>query len=247
MSVFEPHLDPEPDDANQLPVLDVPLRGRKGQQVAAYVDELAMRLDQQRTRAEQAEQAAARLQRELGALRNQPPPSFNHLGAEAGKVLEEAGRSANVLVEEATARGKIIVEEAEEVAHKIRARAEDDARTRLDAARQAAEQMLAKANAQRSSTEAEVKRLREYRDGLLGHLGRVQADLAGFLSDVGDSPSTPSAQPVPAAKAPAAPVDAAETTVVMDAPAAKAEPDSAAATSTQPAAESAIAAARAPK
>jgi cell division septum initiation protein DivIVA len=198
MSVFEPQMDPDPDDSSQLPVLEVPLRGRKGQQVSAYIDELAMRLDQQRIRATQAEQAAAHLHHELEALRHQPPPSFEHLGSEAAKVLEDAGRSAKVLVREATDRGKAIVVKAEEVGGQIRGRAEHDAQTRLDAARQAAEQMLAKANAQRSSIEAEVKRLREYRDGLLNHLGRVEADLARFLSEVSDPPPAPRAQPAPA-------------------------------------------------
>src|SRR6266536_1895418 len=140
MSVFEPHTDAESGGRSQLPPLDVPLRGRKGQQVTAYIQDLATRLGRQRTRAEQAEQAATHLQRELAALRNQPPPSFEHLGC------------------------------------------------------QAAEQMLAKADGERSVMDAETNRLREYRDGLLGHLSRVEADLAGFLADVSDSESVESAK-----------------------------------------------------
>ncbi|HZD67480.1 MAG TPA: hypothetical protein VFA45_00725, partial [Actinomycetes bacterium] len=191
MSVFEPHTESEVDDGSQLPTLEVPLRGRKGEQVATYIQELATRLDQQRVRAEQAERAAARLKRELEAQRNQPPPSFEHLGAEAAKVLEEAGRSAKVLVEEAKDRGKDVMAKAREDAQRVRAGADRDAEARLDAARQAAEQMLAKANAERSGIESDSKRLRQYRDGLLGHLGRVQSDLAGFLSEVDEAPSAP--------------------------------------------------------
>src|SRR6266508_2525850 len=194
MSLFEPQIDPEPDDLSQLPVLDVPLRGRKGQQVTAYIEELATRLDHQRVRAEQAEQATAHLRHQLEVLRNQPPPSFEHLGSEAAKVLEEAGRSAKVLVEEAKERGKDLVKEAERAAEQVRGRAEHDAVTRLDAARQAAEQMLAKANGERSVTEAETKRLRQYRDSLLGHLGRVQTDLAGFIAGASDAAHAP---PIP--------------------------------------------------
>src|SRR6266508_2672962 len=192
MSVFEPHTEPDSDGASQLPALDVPLRGRKGQQVTAYIQELAARLDQQRVRAEQAERAAAHLKRELEALRNQPPPSFEHLGSEAARVLEEAGRSAKVLVEEAKDRGKDAVKKAQDAAERVRASADHDAETRLDAARQAPEQMLAKANGERAAVETETKRLRQYRDGLLGHLGRVQTDLAGFLSEVSDPPAVPS-------------------------------------------------------
>src|SRR5262245_48470623 len=112
MSVFEPHTDDESVGASQLPALDIPLRGRKGQQVSAYIEDLTVRLDQQRSRAEHAERAATRLQRELSALRNQPPPSFEHLGSQAARVLDEAGRSAKVLVEEAKERGKDIVEQS---------------------------------------------------------------------------------------------------------------------------------------
>jgi cell division septum initiation protein DivIVA len=214
MSVFEPHLDAESDGAGQLPALDVQLRGRKGQQVAAYIQELAGRLDQQSARAERAERAAVHLRRELEALRNQPPPSFEHLGSEAARVLEEAGRSAKVLVEEAKHRGREIIQKAEDAGQRVRTRADHDAETRLEAARQAAEQMVAKANAERSAVDAETKRLRHYRDSLLSHLGRVQTDLAGFLADVGDAPPLPptaqgpspaAAVPAPRGPAPAAP------------------------------------------
>jgi vacuolar-type H+-ATPase subunit H len=224
MSVFEPHTDDESGGASQLPALDVALRGRKGQQVSAYIQDLRMHLDQQRARADQAERAAAHIQHELSALRNQPPPSFEHLGSQAARVLDEAGRSAKVLVEEAKGRGKAIVEQARghgaeviaaaeqraeeveaggrqrvaeaeerreqilaevrETAERLRASAEHDAETRLDAARQAAEHMLAKANGERSALEAESKRLRQYRDGLLGYLSGVEADLARFLEEV---------------------------------------------------------------
>lgn len=270
MSVFEPHTDPRSDGGSHLPTLDVALRGRKGEQVAAYIQELATRLDQQRARAEQAEQAASHLQREVDAQRNQPPPSFDHLGSEAAKVLEEAGRSAKVLIEEATSRGKTIVEQAKERAADVMEAAEHDVQTRLDAAHQAAEQMLAKAGNERSAVDAQTKRLRDYRDGLLGHLGRVHADLARFLAEVSDSPSAQSAaaEAKPAQAKPAQPrpeqarvaqakverteVQAAaeasgEAESSGDAPAAEADTDAAATVEMKPAAASAISAARPPK
>ncbi|HZD01670.1 MAG TPA: hypothetical protein VFA46_16195 [Actinomycetes bacterium] len=230
MSMFEPQPHPEPESsgANQLPTLDVVLRGRKGQQVSAYIEELAARLDQQTARAEQSEQATARLRREVDALRNQPPPSFEHLGVEAAKVLEDAGHSAKVLVEQAKGRGRLVVEQARTQAAELIEAAEQDARTRLDAARQAAEQMLAKADGERSVMDAETRRLREYREDLLHHLDRVQADLAGFLSEVSDPSSATgdeSAEAEPAA----------------------AEPDTAPAVETEQPAKSAIATVHAPK
>src|SRR6266498_2683248 len=66
----------------------------------------------------------------------------------------------------------------------MRDTAERDAETSLDSARQAAEQMLSRANDERSMLDAESKRLREYRDGLLGYLSGVEADLSRFLQEV---------------------------------------------------------------
>jgi cell division septum initiation protein DivIVA len=200
MSVFEPHTEPVSNGDSRLPVLDVPLRGRKGQQVSAYIEELAARLDQQSARAERSEQATARLRHELDVLRNQPPPSFEHLGAEAAKVLEDAGQSAKVLLEQAKGHGRVIIEQARAHAAELVEAAEHDASTRLDAASQAAEQMLAKANGERSVIEAEARRLTEYRDSLLGHLGRVQADLAGFLTEANEAMPEPSAAEIEAAQ-----------------------------------------------
>jgi hypothetical protein len=264
MSVFEPHTDQRSDGGSHLPTLDVALRGRKGEQVAAYIQELATRLDQQRARAEQAEQAASHLQREVDAQRNQPPPSFDHLGSEAAKVLEEAGRSAKVLIEEATSRGKTIVEQAKERAADVMEAAEHDVQTRLDAAHQAAEQMLAKAGNERSAVDAQTRRLRDYRDGLIGHLGRVHADLARFLAEVSDPPSAQSAgaETKPAQAKPAQPrpeqpkvaqtkVERTEVQAAAESsghtPAAEAETDAAATVEMKPAAASAISAARPPK
>jgi cell division septum initiation protein DivIVA len=219
MSVFEPHAEPTSNGSDQLPALEVVLRGRKGQQISAYIGELAARLDQQTARAHQAEQATALLRRELETLHNQPPPSFEHLGAEAAKVLEDAGQSAMILVEQAKGRGQGIIEQAKGHAAELVEAAEQDAHTRLDAARQAAEQMLAKANGERSVMEAETKRLREYRDGLLGHLARVQSDLAGFLVEAGD--------PAPAPGIPSEASGAAEADATQEAAAVEADLDAA--------------------
>lgn len=105
MSVFEPHttagfaagIETDPPD---FPVV---VRGYDRQRVNAYLQNIVSRLAAEHDRATQAEQAVA----------NDQPPTFEHLGAEAIKVLELASRSAEVLVEQARERGETIVQEAE--------------------------------------------------------------------------------------------------------------------------------------
>jgi hypothetical protein len=92
--------------------------------VDAYVKDLSIRVTAERRRAEQAERAGVQMRAELVALRNQPPPSFEHLGAEAARVLEGAGMSAKLLIEEARTRGEALVEEAEAQAKDLIERAE---------------------------------------------------------------------------------------------------------------------------
>ncbi|HZD74732.1 MAG TPA: hypothetical protein VE776_12775, partial [Actinomycetota bacterium] len=195
MSVFEPHTDDQPGGADQLPALDVPLRGRKGQQVSAYIQELATRIDQQRSRADQAERAASHLQRELTALRNQPPPSYEHLGAQAASVLDGAGRSAKVLVEEAKERGKAIVEQARGHAAEVIAAAEQRAeeieaggRKRAAEAEKRRERILADvretAEAMRASAEEDAQtRLDAARQAVEAMLARANGERAGLQAE----------------------------------------------------------------
>jgi cell division septum initiation protein DivIVA len=105
MSVLEPHstvrfvakigIDP--------PDFPVVVRGYDRQRVNAYLQDMVARLAAEQDRAAQAEQVAV----------NKQPPTFEHLGAEAIKVLELANASAELLVAQAKRRGETIVEEAE--------------------------------------------------------------------------------------------------------------------------------------
>src|SRR6266542_5230882 len=113
MSVLEQDTTSESSAGVDMPSFPVVMRGYDRQQVHAFVLEQASRLAAERRRADSTERAVAQLRHELAASKNQPPPSFEHLGAEAAKVLEQAGNSAKLLVEEARSRGEAIVHEAE--------------------------------------------------------------------------------------------------------------------------------------
>jgi cell division septum initiation protein DivIVA len=124
MSVVEQGSASNLDAEIAVPEFPVALRGYDRQQVDTFLKDLSIRLTAERRRAEQAERAAAQMRAEVAGLRNQPPPSFEHLGAEAGRVLESAGTSAKLLVEEARHRGQAIYEEAEGQARELIERAE---------------------------------------------------------------------------------------------------------------------------
>jgi cell division septum initiation protein DivIVA len=135
-----------------VPEFPVALRGYDRQQVDTFLRDLSIRLTAERRRAEQADRAGAQMRAELAGLRNQPPPSFEHLGAEAGRVLEAAGTSAKLLVDEARHRGQAIYEEAEGQARELIERAERraaeveaDARETQAAAMSERERILAEA------------------------------------------------------------------------------------------------------
>ncbi|HZD69523.1 MAG TPA: DivIVA domain-containing protein [Actinomycetes bacterium] len=105
MSVFEPHDVAGSSARTEIGPPDFPVvvRGYDRQRVDAYLQRIVSRLMAERERAAQAEQAAA----------NDQPPTFEHLGAEAMKVLDLAGQSAEVLVAQAKGRGETIVQDAE--------------------------------------------------------------------------------------------------------------------------------------
>ena len=105
MSVFEPHgtagvVEEIGIDPPEFPVV---VRGYDRQRVNAYLQSMVSRLAAEHDRAVQAEQAAT----------NNQPPTFEHLGAEAIKVLELASGSAELLVAQARRRGEKIVEDAQ--------------------------------------------------------------------------------------------------------------------------------------
>jgi cell division septum initiation protein DivIVA len=85
------------------PDFPVVVRGYDRQRVNDYLQSVVARLAAEHDRAAKAEQAAA----------NNQPPTFEHLGAEAIKVLELASGSAELLVAQARRRGETIVEDAE--------------------------------------------------------------------------------------------------------------------------------------
>jgi len=130
MSVFEPDTTDRSRDATELPNFPVVLRGYDRQQVTASVEELGANLEGERQRADQAERHMAQMQMEISSARNQPPPSFEHLGAQAARVLEQAGLSAERLVEEAQVRAESVIADAQAQASDL-----------VDAAEQQAEQL----------------------------------------------------------------------------------------------------------
>ncbi len=165
MSVLEPDAVSMPSAGGvDLPSFPIVMRGYDRQQVRAFVDQLRSYLADERHRREQAEQAVSRLQAEVERSRNPAPPSFEHLGAEAARVLEQAGASATLLLDEARARGRAIVEEAEGEAAELIGQAEE----RVTKMNEAASDALSDAGAQRDRmlTEAgeEAERLRARAD-----------------------------------------------------------------------------------
>lgn len=160
MSVLEPGPASQSDATVDQPEFPVVLRGYDRQQVHTFIQVLSARIANERRRAEQAERAMAQMRLEVAAVRDQPPPSFEHLGAEAAKVLEQAGTSAKLLVEEARGRGEAVVREAEAQAADVISRAEQQA-AELDAE---ARQMLSEAGGERdrilTAAAAEAEQLR---------------------------------------------------------------------------------------
>jgi cell division septum initiation protein DivIVA len=216
MSVFEPSTEPDHYNPGDLPQFRVAVRGYDRQEVAGYVQELSAHLEDERQRAEQAERTIAQMQLEMTAVKSQQP-SFEHLGVEAAKVLEQAGHSAELLVDEADSHGKAIVEEArahaaelvaaaEQRAEQMRREAHTEAREALDEARETIERLQRDAEEERSEVTSETDRLQSFRDSLLKHLGRVRQDLSSVLGvpeDETDGPGDGNAEPAdePAASA----------------------------------------------
>jgi cell division septum initiation protein DivIVA len=201
MSVFEPGPERDHSGTSEAPQFRMVMRGYDREEVAAYIQELWEHVENERQRAEQAERTIVQMQTETVSAKGQTV-SFEHLGAEAAKVLEQAGHSAELLVEEAEARHKAIIDEAraqaaelvsaaEQRAEEMRSSAAEDTRKALEQAREAAERMRLEAREEGAEMEARTERLRSLHDSLLDHLGRVRHDLSVLLGLPDQQAATP--------------------------------------------------------
>jgi vacuolar-type H+-ATPase subunit H len=120
---FDPEATTELNNAD-APRFPVVMRGYDRWQVDTRFAELAIQLERERQRADEVEARLAEARRELEAVSNQPPPSFQHLGAEAAKLLEQAGESADRLLSEARERAEAVSADAEQRATTVVAEAE---------------------------------------------------------------------------------------------------------------------------
>src|SRR6266511_3790672 len=200
MSAFEPDTETSGGGADSTrPRFQLARRGYDRQQVDRYVMELIALIEQQHQRAEHAERMLEQTRTELDDRGEQQPPSFVHLGVEAGKVLEQAGASAEAILSEARSRGRVIVEDAEgQAATDTRGQADEEARTVLAEARDATNLVWQEAQQERSLVEAETTRLQAFRQDMLEHLTDVQARLSELLADArGLAEPAPVAEPLP--------------------------------------------------
>jgi len=161
MSALVPVIASESDDYVSPPSFSVVMRGYDRQQVEFFVEDMAQRLADQRRRADETAGAMAQMRLEIAALKNQPPPSFEHLGAEAARVLEQAGGSARLLVEEAESRADTIVQRAEAEAEGMRQKVLQDHAAVLE----------------------ETLRLCESRDWVLEYLAGIHSYLDALLGE----------------------------------------------------------------
>jgi DivIVA domain-containing protein len=181
MSAYQRDTDAGRRNPEAPPDFQVVRRGYDREQVDAYIPQLVARLDEAVDRYAKAERARAELEREVASLRENAQPTFEQLGAEAATVLGEAGRSAGQLVETARRRADLIVEEARKQAERVRADVAAEAQAILAQAREVAEHIRQEVEQERAALYAETDQVREFRDGLLDHLGRVHGDISALL------------------------------------------------------------------
>jgi cell division septum initiation protein DivIVA len=134
VSAFEPQPLTEPK--LDLPEFVVVRRGVDRRQVEEWGSKLTSLIEQERRRADQAEQALYRVQLEARGT-----PSFSHLGAHAADIIEEAGRSAEKLLLDAAERAQEAIDGAEAEAAEIITGAQAQAGEIKRAARQDVEQV----------------------------------------------------------------------------------------------------------
>src|SRR5262244_1615553 len=161
MSALVPFIATESDQYLSPPSFSVVVRGYEQHQVEFFVEDMAQRLADQRRRANETVGAMAEMRLEIAALKNQPPPSFEHLGAEAARVLERAGGSARLLLEEAEGRADTIVQKAEAEAEGMRQKVLQDHAAVLE----------------------ETRRLYESRDWVLEYLASIHSYLDALLGE----------------------------------------------------------------
>lgn len=164
MSALEPAATPDVNGRLKLPNFPVVMRGYDREQVQAFFQDLVSRLAAERRRAEETERTLAQVRLEVTSLQSQPPPSFEHLGSEAAKVLEQAGKSAKLLVQEAKSRGEALVREAEVEAGELIERAEqrateleEEASTKLGEATGERDRILAEVAAEAEKLRAQTQ------------------------------------------------------------------------------------------
>jgi cell division septum initiation protein DivIVA len=165
VSAFEPQPLAEP--TLDLPEFVVVKRGVDRRQVEEWGSTLTSLIEQERRRADQAEEALYRMQ-----LEAKGSPSFSHLGAHVADIIEEAGRSAEKMLLDAADRAQEVIDEAEVERAEMIAAAQAQTGEIQDAARQDAEQARAEgarvaketrrtAEAFRAQTEQEARHLLE--------------------------------------------------------------------------------------
>jgi cell division septum initiation protein DivIVA len=126
------------------------MRGYDRQRVDAFIEGLQSQLADERQRAKQNAGTYAQLQQEVA--KKQEPPSFDHLGAEAARVLEQAGQGAKVLMHEAQAKCDALIQDAKDAAAQVgqhatqqAAQVEAAARKTIDDATTERDRILARA------------------------------------------------------------------------------------------------------
>lgn len=177
MSALVPVIASESDEYVSPPSFSVVMRGYDRHQVEFFVEDMAQRLADQRRRADETAGVMAEMRLEIAALKNQAPPSFEHLGAEAARVLEQAGGSARLLVEEAVSRAGTIIEKAEAEAEGMRQKVLQDHAAVLEETRQLYES--------RDWVLEYLAGIHSYLDALLGQRAAQQHDASDGDSDAG--------------------------------------------------------------
>src|SRR5215217_8095950 len=151
MSASQPETDPNDtlDPKGSLAQFPLVLRGYDRHLVDTRLAELAEELNQQRRRADEAEQALQQLQQDVRGGR-QLPAWFSSLGAEVRQVGEQAARAADQLLAEAGTHAQAAIDGAEAASR--RKAAEEQAHT----LKQRAQETIAQAEAERDRSQREA-------------------------------------------------------------------------------------------
>jgi DivIVA domain-containing protein len=216
--VYEPAAEPGQDNPDGPPAFRMVWRGYDPEEVDVYLPQLSARLREAVDRSAEAEQARAKLQRELTTLTARlqeavdryaqaeqakaemqrevtslREKSFQQLGGKATALLQEAGRSAEQLVEHARRRAETIIEKAQQQAEQVRADGTNEAQAALQQAREAADQLRREVEQERAALRSQAEQVRGFRDGLVDDLGRVHRAVGALLERIGprrDQPLT---------------------------------------------------------